>query len=123
MCETVNSRVSIDDLDAKTFKQLLGYIYHAQLPVDLDESPDAYLPYAEKYDMPELKSACVATMTRNINAENVAEFVVMAHLFQCPELKTECFRRLKEWKNSMSDDALELLEAHPKLLMDFVKNA
>ena len=123
MREAISNRVSIEDMDAKAFKQLLRYVYTGHLPEDLETSSQAFLSSAEKYDMPELKAACVATMMRTIKIDNVIEFVTLAHLFRCAELKTECFRRLKEWKGSMPLESLDPLKSHPELLIDFVQYA
>ena len=123
MCESVSNRVSIEDLDAATFKQLLRYVYCGQLPDDLDKSPETFLPPAEKYDMQELKTACLATMIKTVKVENVVEYVVMAHLFQCPDLKSECLQRLKKWKKSLPHDAFKLLKSHPDLLIEIYRES
>ena len=122
MREAVSNRVTIEDVDAATFKQLLRYVYCGQLPDDMDELPEKFLPSAEKYDMKEIKVVCVSSMIKNIKVENVVDYVLTAHLFQCLDLKTECLRRLREWKGSMSDKSLELLKSHPELLFELFKN-
>ena len=122
MREAVSNRVTIEDVDAATFKQLLRYVYCGQLPDDMDKSPERFLPSAEKYDMKEIKVLCVSSMIKNIKVENVVDYVLMAHLFQCLDLKTECLRRLREWKGSMSEKSLELLKSHPELLFELFKN-
>ena len=73
--------------------------------------------------MQELKTACLATMIKNVRVENVVEYVVMAHLFQCSDLKAECLQHLKKWKSSVPDDAFELLKSHPDLLLELYKNS
>ena len=123
MLESESNRVTIEDLDAATFKQLLRYVYCGQLPEDLDKSPEKFLPPVDKYDIQELKTACLATMIKNIRVENVVEYLVMAHLFQCSDLKTECLQHLKKWKKSLSGDALELLKSHPDLLLEMYRSA
>ena len=123
MREAVSNRVTIEDVDAATFKQLLRYVYCGQLPDDMDELPEKFLPSAEKYDMKEMKVACVASMIKNIKVENVVDYVVMAHLFQYSDLKMECLQHLQKWKDSVSEDAFELLKSHPDLLLELYKNS
>ena len=123
MRESVSNRVSIEDIDAATLKQLLRYVYCGQMPEDLDKSPERFLPAAEKYNIQALKAASVATMIKNVRVENVVEYVVMAHLFQCSDLQTECLQRLKKWKKSLSGDTLELLKSHPNLLLEMYRSA
>ena len=79
MREAISNRVTIEDMVAEAFKQLLRYIYTAQLPT-FDNSfcwgggPQKYLPSVDRYDMPELKAARVAAMIRDICSENVIEY-------------------------------------------------
>jgi len=69
MREAVSNRVTIEDVDAATFKQLLRYVYCGQLPDDMDKSPERFLPSAEKYDMKEIKVVCVSSMIKNIKVK------------------------------------------------------
>jgi len=121
MREALENRVSIDDMDATSFEQVLNFVYCGQLPKDMDTSPELFLPVAEKYDMRELKDASVLTMAKNLNIENLVETLIMAHLFRCPDLKSEGFRRLREWKSSVPDDVLNRLKDHPELMVEYIK--
>ena len=123
MRESLSNHVTIEDLDAASFKQLLRYVYSGRLPDDLERSPEIFLPAAEKYDMQELKTACLAAMIKNVRVENVVEYVVMAHLFQCPDLKSECLQRLKKWKKCLPHDAFKLLKSHPDLLIEIFRES
>ena len=123
MRESLSNHVTIEDLDAASFKQLLRYVYSGRLPDDLERSPEIFLPAAEKYGMQELKTACLAAMIKNVRIENVVEYVVMAHLFECSELKTECLQHLKKWKKSLPYNAFELLKSHPDLLIEIYRDS
>ena len=87
----------------------------------MEESPQRYLPVAEKYDIAEMKAACSASMIKLLSKENVVQSLIMADLNRCPNLKKTCFKKFKIWKASMSDKALDPLKAHPELLLEYVK--
>jgi len=121
MREACENRVSIDDMDAASFEQVLNFVYCGQLPKNLTTSSALFLPVAEKYDIQELKDACAAAMTKNLKIENVVETLIMAHLFRCPDLKRKGLHRFREWKPSIADESLNQLKEHPELMVECMK--
>ena len=121
MREARENRVSIDDMDATSFEQVLNFVYCGQLPTDLTTSPELFLPVAEKYDMQELKDACADAMTKNLNIENVVDTLIMAHLLRCPDLKSNGLRRFREWRPSISAESLTKLMGHFPLWMECMR--
>ena len=65
-----------------------------------------------------MKSACAVALEKNLSHDKVAETLVAAEFYRCPELKKECLKRLAEWKDSLDKDKLEILKAYPDLLID-----
>ena len=118
MKEAASKIITIEDADIVSFKELLKFIYTGEYPKDLESSPETYLPLAEKYDLQELKDCCSRAMIRNLVSGNAIDSLMMAYLFLCPALKTECFRRLREWKTIMTDEDYEPLKKHPELLLE-----
>jgi len=114
MKEAATKTIPIEDCDIASFKEFLKYIYSAELPEDLESSPETYLQQAEKYDMQDLKHCCSQAMIRNLVKENAVSTLMMADMFRCPELKAECFRKLREWKTSLTDEDFQPL---PKELL------
>ena len=122
MLEATTDRWSLkDDIDAASFKEVLKFLYCGQFPKDMESSPESYLPIAEKYDVQELKDACVGVLAKKIKEENVIDVLTLAHVFNCPELKNVAIEHLKKWKKSMTDEALEPLKAHPDLMFECLK--
>jgi len=121
MKEAASKIVTIEDADVGSFKELLKYIYSGQLPEDLQSFPEAYLPLAEKYDMPDLKDSCVGALTSTLDRDNAVSTLVLADLYGCSELKRRCLHSLREWRTVMTDEALEPLLERPKLLVDLYR--
>ena len=114
MKETISGRIKIDDADADCVKQVVSFIYSGILPDDIEESPERYLPVAEKY-------ACSVWMMKLLSNENVVQALIMADLYRCPDLKKFCCDKIKIWKADMSEEALNPLKAHPDLLVECIR--
>ena len=122
MLEATTNRWSpSDDVDAASFKEVLKYLYCGRFPNDMASSPESFLPIAEKYDIQALKDACSGALAEKIKKENIVDVLIMAHVFRCPKLKAIALNRLKKWKKSMTDEALEPLKAHPELTFECLK--
>ena len=121
MRESRTNRIVIaDDIDAPAFKKVLKFIYCGDFPEDIDSSAEVYLPIAERYGIQELKEKSARALARGITAENVIERVITAHLLQCSSLKERCFHFLKA-QPVFDDEALRPLEAHPDLLIAYMR--
>ena len=121
MKEAASNTITIEDADVVSFKELLKFIYSGELPKDLESSPETYLPLAEKYDMQDLKDCCSQVMARNLASGNAVDTLIRAYLFRCPDLKNECFRRLREWRTIIPDEAFEPLKKHPELVLELYR--
>jgi len=123
MKEAVSKTITIEDADVDSFKELLKFIYSGDLPKDIDGSPETYLPLAEKYDLPDLKTCCIQAMALNLTSENAVNSLILADMYRCADLKTECLRQLREKRDLISDESLEPLKKHPELLLELYRAA
>ena len=121
MVEARSKEIKIDDCDAESFKRLLKYVYCAQLPDDLDSVAVKLLPLADKYDLPELKEACVHAMSKGLTRENVCETLVAADLYRCSNLRMKCLKSLSQWRSTMDSELLDVLSDFPKLLVELLR--
>lgn len=122
MKEAESKVITIEDTDIATFKELLNFIYCGEMPKDLNCSPENYLPLAEKYDLQDLKEGCSQAMAAQLSSGNVVNCLIMADLYRCPDLKRECFGRLKEWKTAMEEDAFKPLHKYPDLWVELFRS-
>ena len=117
MQEATTNRIPIDDTDSETFQQMLKFVYCGQFPDNLESTADALLPLTEKYNIQELKDACVSTLKTRVTKENVVQTLVLADVYRCPDLVEHCVKQLVQWKAMMEEDALEPLKEYPHLLI------
>ena len=117
MQEASTNRWSPEDVDVASFKEVLKYLYCGRFPKDMESSPESYLPIAEKYDIQELKDACAGVLATQMKKENVVHVLTLAHVYNCPKLKHGAIECLKNWKQSITINALEPLKPHPELMI------
>ena len=120
MVEAQTKEVKIDDTDAESFTRMLRYVYCAQLPDDLEYFAFKLLPLADKYDLPELKEACVYALGKGLTKENACETLVAADLYRCDDLKKKCLKSLSQWRSTMEAELLKGLSDHPNLLVELL---
>ena len=121
MVEAQTKRIVVEDADPDVFKSMLKYIYCGKLPDELDASADKMLPLADKFDLPDLREACLHWLEKGLSKENVCDTLIIADLYRCPDLKKKCLEFLNQWKLSMDEGSMSILLSHPSLLMDLVR--
>jgi len=117
MSEATTNRLVVDDIDATTFKAVLKFLYCGRLPEDLRPSAMKYIPVAEKYDIEDLKIASEDALSESLTLDNGVDALILADLYDCYILKMKAVIWFLKFKTSLSEDKLEPLEAHPKLLL------
>jgi len=78
MSETTSGEIKITDITADTMHNFLFFLYHGGL--DPTKITGSLLMAAEKYEVLDLVSYCVKTLTENLNEENVIDVMISAHL-------------------------------------------
>lgn len=86
MMEKEFNTVEIAEFDDEVVRGMLEYIYTGESDIMVERAPDL-LQVAEKYDLPQLKEDCEFYMADNLNVENAAEVLVMAHMYNATHLK------------------------------------
>ncbi|CAL4916812.1 unnamed protein product [Urochloa decumbens] len=88
---TTDTVVRIDDMEAKVFRLLLGYIYCDSVPeVDEELMLQHLLVAADKYDLPRLRLICEYKLCQCINADTVGTILELAEQHHCQGLKEAC---------------------------------
>lgn len=93
MQEHASSIVKIDDLSAKTFKQMMTFIYSGVVQANTWEEAQELLYAAEKYSLPALKSICEYVMEEHLTPDNVVPTLRLIELFGLSaKLRAACKR-------------------------------
>lgn len=86
MEEQRKNELKITDLPAPVVKAMLEYIYSGKYQES--EHTPALLEAADKYDLPELKLACEASLARDLGLTNCLELIVLADTHSAAGLRS-----------------------------------
>ena len=119
--KTKQIRIS-DDVEPEVFEAFLRFLYTGVFPTHIKSLASDLLPIASRYDIEDLKTRCAMEMQQLVDAETVANIIVLAHLHDCGQLKSVCLHWIM--KNlqhfSVKEENWELLKSHPDLLVDIM---
>uniref|UniRef100_A0ACD5Y2M7 Uncharacterized protein n=1 Tax=Avena sativa TaxID=4498 RepID=A0ACD5Y2M7_AVESA len=131
MAETKTTSITIQDMEASTFRSMLHYMYHRSLPnTDRnDVSPTMAADYkhrlvaADRYGVKELKKICEDMLCDSgIMIDNVVSMLELAEDHACLKLKAVCLDFLADGEIFMmvatSAEYLRLMESFPSLLVE-----
>ena len=120
MKESLSKEVEIKEVDPEVFEQLLKYMYTKKVG-KFKEFAGELLIVANRYEMEDFKLICERVLMKNVNLENVVEFLMVADTHNAINLKKHCFciimanfaevvnkDEFKELKNSHANVLLEL---------------
>jgi speckle-type POZ protein len=134
MVESKMTSITVQDMEASTFKSMLHYMYHGSLPdaggKDVCSTMAQYqhlLVAADRYGVEELKKICEDKLSGNgITVDNVVSMLELAEDHVCTKLKDRCFDFLADGENFMkvatSGEYISLMQSFPNLL-DELRNA
>ena len=98
MREAEDRVVTIDDIEAKTVRLLIYFIYSGQVDDELLKSnPDTIelLLAAHRYDIPSLVDVCTQSLSARVAVESVAEFLYVADLIENTYFKHQCMEFIR----------------------------
>jgi len=119
MVEKELNSVEITDFEDEIVKAMLEYLYTGETEVLAERAPDL-LQIAEKYDLAGLKEDCEYTIADNLNVENAAQVLVMAHMYNANLLKP----RVIDYINCNKEDVKktksfqQVAQAHANVFVD-----
>ena len=121
--EAESGRVQIKDAPALFFEQVLEFLYTGKPPKDIHDNADSYLPIADEYKIEDLKDACCDALTEQLSDSHadIVDIMILAHDYDCADLKKESISRFGECKDNMSRITLNTLIPHPHLMLDIIK--
>ncbi|KAF7101145.1 hypothetical protein CFC21_102539 [Triticum aestivum] len=128
MAESTMSRVTLEDIDAATFKVFLRFVYTDALSGDdeLDDSAtemyERLLAVADRYAMDRLKLICAKKLWDGVTVDNVAATLCCAETYSCLELKNKCIAFFAEEKNFreavLTDGFVGLVQKFPSIICE-----
>ena len=92
----------------------------------MNESIDdvaAVLMLAEKYDLSELKEACVDILGWRLDKSSVVDIWILAQTYNCPDLERLCEQRFHELEGTPDEQVWEKLKQHPDLMVNIIKRS
>ncbi|KAG8378623.1 hypothetical protein BUALT_Bualt07G0004700 [Buddleja alternifolia] len=124
--------IVIPDIEPRTFKALLWFIYTGRI---LEEEQEAFgdsaplilksfwgkmLAAADQFELEGLKMVCESRILERLSGESVAYLLHLADLYHATELKDACFKFLAENQADFmdSDGSKYLKEACPVLYLE-----
>ena len=126
MEEGRKGEVFIPDIDEDTLSAMITFIYTVE--VDMDEGLDLEMVVraADKYDLPGFLDIFYFKMKKeNLSNETIADLLITAHRYDSEELKETAMVKLRaNKKDILSDDRFrtKMMEAHPSILLDLIKD-
>jgi len=124
MKEAQTNCATIEDTEPNAFRHFLQFIYSGKMP--MNESIDdvaAVLMLAEKYDLSELKEACVDILGWRLDKSSVVDIWILAQTYNCPDLEKLCEQRFHELKGTLDEQVWEKLKQHPDLMVNIIKRS
>ncbi|XP_047051351.1 BTB/POZ and MATH domain-containing protein 1-like [Lolium rigidum] len=128
MAESKMASITIQDMEASTFRSMLHYMYHGSLPNN-DGKTDSFtldqhlLVAADRYGLVMLKKICEDKLCANgIKLGSVVSLLELAEDHSCSKLKARCFDFLAGGDNfkvvATSGEYLHLMQTYPNLLVE-----
>ena len=110
--------VQVEDIEPPIFKEMLRFLYTGKAPkVDEDDMTEPLFLAADKYKIGTLKDLCEQSLISKLNVQDVAYYLVLAHLQSAPQLLEASLKFLEEHKKEIVDRAewKQLNKNHPDL--------
>lgn len=98
--ERATNSVTLSDISPAAFKELLTYIYTGKVP-HLQTLARSLLNAAEKYHLDRLKALCELQLSYDLEVENAAETLVLAHTYGADQLKKNALRFIVKYRNEV----------------------
>uniref|UniRef100_A0ACD5YGK0 Uncharacterized protein n=1 Tax=Avena sativa TaxID=4498 RepID=A0ACD5YGK0_AVESA len=130
MAESKMTSITIQDMEASTFRSMLHYMYHGSLP-DAGKGDGAstlaecqhLLVAADRYGFDRLKKNCEDRLCANgITVDSVVSLLELAEDHVCARLKARCFDFLADGDNfkivGTSAEYLQAMQTFPTLLVE-----
>lgn len=94
MQESIENKLEVKDIDGSVMDQILLFMYTQKIS-NISDNIEGLLYGAEKYQLENLKAACVSHMLDNIGVENAVDYFMLANLYDVEHLKQLCLMNIQ----------------------------
>ena len=124
MKESATRIIDMRDIEPDVVKEFLTYLYTYDSP-NIKNYADSLLDFAEKYQLPHLKSLCEQRLSYDLQIDNAAKVLLQAHTYGAKQLKQNALlyigkhsavQRTAEW--GMVKEKAELLTELVKVMYE-----
>ena len=108
--------VQVEDIEPAVFKEMLRYLYTVKV-CKLDAMTEPLFLAADKYQIESLKNYCEQRLIKKLNVEAVVHYLVLAHLYNAPQLLEASLMLMETKKNEVKllPEWKELIKNYPEL--------
>jgi len=118
MKESTEKVIKVEDCPFEEYRDMIHFLYTDLPPKNIEKNASSLLPIADKYLIPKLKRYCEKSLKDHLTDENLKEFLLLSHQFNCPVLKEACFAKIPNFKVLSEWDELKDCG---DLLMEYMK--
>ncbi|PWZ52070.1 hypothetical protein Zm00014a_007147 [Zea mays] len=98
MADATMSFIPLHGISAATFRAMLRFMYTDACPEEADDYSDL-LAAADRFDLDRLKLLCARKLWNNVSEDTVADTLICAETYNCPQLKRKCLGFFGEGKD------------------------
>ncbi len=120
MQENATSIVNLSDIEPDVLKELLTYIYTNESP-NIKNYAESLLNYAEKYQLAHLKSLCEQRLSYDLQINNAAKILLLAHTYGAKQLKQNALLYISKHSSIQKTAEWEAVKENAELLAELVK--
>jgi len=94
MQESIENKLDVKDIDGSAMDQILLFMYTQKIN-NIADNIEGLFYGAEKYQLENLKAACVCHMLDNLCVENAVDYFMLASLYDVDHLKQLCLMNIQ----------------------------
>ena len=118
MNEKRTNNVTISDIDAPVFTEMLRFMYTGDC--DVGNSAEDLYAAADKYDIQDLKEMCEENMRNNLDVDNAVRFLILSDAYQSKNLKERALAFINRNAAALVKKPCwnDLMKTHPDLMTE-----
>uniref|UniRef100_A0A0N4ZKS6 BTB domain-containing protein n=1 Tax=Parastrongyloides trichosuri TaxID=131310 RepID=A0A0N4ZKS6_PARTI len=117
--ESLEECINIVDSTPSAVSKMIGYIYSADIPGELDiEEAASLVQLAEKYDMEQMKILCEEKLIIQLSKSNVCSLLQFADTYNAELLQQACIEMISTFRKTImvSEDWFDMKKQYPSLI-------
>ena len=120
MKESVTNSIDMSDIEPDVLEEFLTYLYTYDSP-NIKNHADSLLDIAEKYQLPHLKSLCEQRLSYDLQIDNAAKILLLAHKYGAKQLKQNALLYIGKHSSIQQTAEWGKVKENAELLAELVK--